>query len=93
MKVYRRGAEVLVAACDSELLGRTFRDGEIRLNVGAFYDGDRVTSEVFLSQLAMATMGNFVGRVTVDTARVAGYIEDGCELMVDGVPHAQMVTM
>jgi hypothetical protein len=91
MKVYRKGGDVLVAACDEDLLGQTFREGEIRITVGSFYEGERVTPEAFLRHLALATIGNFVGRITVRVAREGGYLDEGCELFIAGVPHAQMV--
>lgn len=93
MKVYRRGPETLVAACDATLLGRTFRQGDLRLEVTTFYDGDVVTEEQFLAHLALATMGNFVGTETVEAAKRGGFVGDDAVLWVDGVPHAQFVVM
>jgi len=93
MKVYRRGSETLVAACDEGLLGKTFRQGELRLEVSGFYDGDVVTEEKFLTQLAGATMGNFVGQETIETAKRGGYVADDGVLWIDGVPHAQYFVM
>ncbi len=91
MRVYHKGSEVLVAACDRQLLGRTLKEGTIHLKVGSFYDGDRVTPEEFLRHLALATVGNFVGRLTVEAASEGGYVDEGNALYVEGVPHAQMV--
>ncbi len=88
-----RGAEVLVAACDEHLLGRTLREGQIRLHVSSFYDGPRMTEAEFVAQLREATIGNFVGRETVDAARRAGFVGGDGVLMIEGEPHAQMVVM
>jgi hypothetical protein len=90
MKIHTRGGEVLVAACDADLIGRTLRDGELRLHVSSFYDGDDVTEEDFIRQLKLATIGNLVGSETVEAARKAGLVGKDGILWIDGVPHAQL---
>lgn len=94
LKVYNQGREVLVAACDADLLGKVFRDGELQLEVKReFYDGVNVTRGQFVSHLRLATIGNFVGEETVRTALEEGFIEEGGVLVIGGVPHAQMVVI
>ncbi len=93
MKVYHRGPEILVAACDEDLLGRTFREGGLRLEVSGFYEGDVVSEDVLLAHLRLATMGNFVGRETIGAARRGGFVADDGVLWIAGVPHAQYVVM
>jgi hypothetical protein len=93
MKVYRQGTEVLVAAADADLIGRTFREGGLKLEVTTFYDGDPVSEEQFLAHLRLATIGNFVGEETVGAAIRGGFVSDTGILRVEGVPHAQMFVM
>lgn len=93
VKVHTRGAEVLVAACDERLLGKTLREGELRLHVSAFYDGERMTESEFAARLRLATMGNFVGRETVEAAQRAGFVGEDGVLWIEGEPHAQMFVM
>ena len=93
MKVYHQGKETLVAAADADLLGKTFREGKFKIEVGKFYEGDVVTEERFVTELRFATIGNFVGRETVEAAMRAGFVSDGGILWIDGVPHAQFVLM
>lgn len=93
MKVYRQGKETLVAAADADLIGRTFREGKFKIDVGQFYEGDVVTEETLVSSLRLATIGNFVGRETVNAAIRAGFVSDEGILWIDGVPHAQFVLM
>ncbi len=89
MKVYTQGKETLVAAADEDLLGKTFREGKFKIEVGKFYEGDRVTEEALLQHLHLATIGNFVGRETVEAAKKGGYVSDEGILWIGGVPHAQ----
>jgi hypothetical protein len=93
MKVYHQGKETLVAAADEDIIGKTFREGKFKIEVGAFYEGETVSEELFLSHLQAATIGNFVGKETVDAAVRAGFVSDGGILWIDGVPHAQFVLM
>jgi len=90
MKVYARGRELLVAAADADLLGRTLREGEIRLQVGDFYNGDVVSEEDLVDQVRAATMGNFVGEETIAACLRHGLIEASGILRIEGVPHAQL---
>jgi len=93
MKVYHQGKETLVAAADADLVGKTFREGKFKIEVGKFYEGEVVTEELFVTHLKTATIGNFVGTETVDAAIRAGFVTDGGILWIDGVPHAQFVLM
>jgi len=93
MKVYHQGKETLVAAADADLIGKTFREGKFKIEVGKFYEGDVVSEETFLDHLKLATIGNFVGTETIDAAMRAGFVSDGGILWIDGVPHAQFVMM
>src|SRR3990170_3500670 len=93
MKVYHQGTETLVAAADADLIGKTFREGKLKIEVGKFYEGDVVTEEAFLDHLKLATIGNFVGKETIDAAKRGGYASDEGVLWIGGVPHAQYVLM
>jgi uncharacterized protein len=93
MKVYRQGKETLVAAADADIIGKTFREGKFKIEVGACDEGDTVSEERFVLHLKSATIGNFVGKETVDAAMRAGFVSDGGILWIDGVPHAQFVLM
>ncbi len=93
MKVYSQGKETLVAAADEDLLGKTFREGKFKIEVGPFYEGDRVTEEGLLAHLRLATIGNFVGKETIEAAKKGGYVSDDGILWIGGVPHAQYVIM
>lgn len=94
LKVYEQGKDILVAACDADLLGKTFREGELRLQVKpSFYDGMAVTREQFVAHLHLATVGNFVGEETIRVALEEGFIHESGIMRIDGVPHAQMVVV
>ena len=91
VNVIYRSTEIMLAACDSELLGKEFKEGRLRLKVSkSFYGGDSMNTEDFLRNLQNATIANLVGERTIAAAVEAGYIDAECILMVAGTPHAQL---
>lgn len=91
VKVYCKGANVLVAACDSELLGKKFIKGKLCLDIGSFYDGKKVNEKTFLEHLANATSANLVGEKTINTAIKAGFISKESVIKIQRIPYAIMV--
>jgi hypothetical protein len=92
VKMYRSRDDVVVAACDKDLLGKVFYEGELKLEVlPAFYQGEDADAEMLISRLKMASIANLVGEKVCQIAADGGYIEMDCVMRIDGVPHAQMV--
>jgi len=91
-RVHKYGREIVVAACDKDLIGKVLRDGDLRLEVSScFYEGEDVDEEKLLNRLSLATIANLVGKRTVSIAAKHNYINEDCVLTIAGVPHAQMV--
>lgn len=94
LKVYNTRNEVMVAACDSELLGKTFEDGDYQIQVSPdFYEDVKVSPENFISHLSEATIINLVGERVIDQAIKAGIMEEGGVIRIKGIPHAQIFRM
>lgn len=83
----------IVALCDSELLGRIFKEGEVTLDLQSykdFYDGSRVSQEEAVMLLKNAENANVVGEKSVEAAREAfGFAKERIKT-VKGVPHLQI---
>lgn len=94
LKVYTQGRERLVAACDPDIVGKTFRSEGLVLEVSeSFYHGDDVDDEALVNWLRLATVANLSGRHTVEVAVENGFVDRACVLEIGGVPHAQMTRM
>ncbi len=94
LKVYRQGAEVLVAVCDCDLLGKKFAEGRLRVEVDKdFFGEEKASPEEVEAALKKATIANFVGCCAVEQAIRLGYVERENVLCIDGVLCAQMVRM
>ncbi len=94
IKIYRQGNDVLLAACDENLIGKTFEEGKFQIEVKKeFYDGERVTPEILKKLLKDVTIANLVGDETIRHAIEIGLIDPECIIKIKGIPHAQMVKM
>jgi len=94
MKLYKKGEDLLIGACDEELLGKRLKEGKLRLHVKkTFYGGRLVDEKTFEAYLKEATIANLVGKRTVKCAIRLGYVNPECVLYIQGIPHAQMVKM
>jgi hypothetical protein len=94
LKIYKKGNDLLIGACDEKLLGKKFEDGKFQIDVKKdFYDGKRVSTDVLKKYLEDATIANLVGKETIKCAIELGIIDTNCIIRIKGVPHAQMVRM
>ena len=91
MKIYRIRGETLVAACDCQLLGKKFEEGELQIEVKrSFYFDSFVSDLTFLNSMKIATIANLVGEHVVALTIRERYIEPESVIRIQGVPHAQM---
>lgn len=91
---YQQGGQILLAACDADLLGTEHHEGKLRLQVTPeFYDGMRVDEAGLRSFLRACTVANLVGPRTVDVAVDLGLVAEEHVMTVGGVPHAQMMLL
>jgi hypothetical protein len=94
IKEYLTQGEILLAACDDNILGKTFCEGELQLVVSeSFYGGEEVTKENFISQLKNATIANLVGVKVIKIALSLGLIHKDGIIEIAGVPHAQIARL
>ena len=94
IKIFKQGNDILVGACDQDLVGKKFIDGKFQIEVTKeFYGGKVITIEKLIQYLKDATIANLVGKNTVECAIKIGLINPECVLRIKGIPHAQMVRM
>jgi len=94
IRLHKCGSDIIAAACDSELAGKTFREGKVKLKVDEdFYGHDELPEDSLERFLSMCTSANLTGERAVRIAIDLGFIDEECILKVDGVPHAILVAM
>ncbi len=94
MKIYRVGGEVLVAVCDEEIVGREFKEGDLRIKISEeFYGKEKYEEEEVKRALRQATIANISGERAVKLAISIGIVDESRILKIGECWHAQMVVM
>ena len=90
LKVHNAGlGRVIVAVCDTELIGKTFTEGDLQLTVSEkFYKGDDLEEDKVLVIMKTAPNVNIVGKKAIKLALKARIIIEDNILTVEGVPYA-----
>ncbi|MCD2199055.1 MULTISPECIES: DUF424 domain-containing protein [unclassified Halobacterium] len=85
---------LLVTACDPDVLGETFANGDTEFTVNEeFYGGETVDPDAVRESLARANVANLVGVDVVDLAIEEGHVEEANVLDLDGTVHAQFMRL
>ena len=83
---------VLIAVCDSGLLGETFKHGKMKLEVSTeFYGGTLCPVEDAMKALAEADVANLVGEATIKAAVEKGLVDPQAVIYFGPIPHVQIV--
>jgi len=93
LKVHRApDGSTVVAVCDRELLDRRLKDGNLELHVSEYFYGTTPADEGDVTRaLRDGSNFNLIGERAVGIAIGLGLIErSGC-MMVEGVPHVQII--
>jgi len=94
LKIIRIRGEVMLAACDREILGKYFEEGEFHIEVKEdFYHEVFVGRDTFVNALKTATIANLVGERVVKIAIEEGFVDEENVLRIQGIPYAQMVKL
>ena len=89
---FSKTGEIVVAICDSELLGRQLRiRGGHTVKVDkAFYGGVQVPVDELDKYISKATIINMLGERCVGYALKTGLVPTNTVMNVDGIPHIQV---
>jgi hypothetical protein len=94
VNIIKMGKNILLAICDSEMLGKTLRQGKIIFHIkDEFYNGGKTTVEEAVSMIENSTIVNIVGKNCVKRAIAKGYVHPDAVLQIEGVPHAQIIKL
>lgn len=84
--------EIVVAACDEELLGKNLKNVEgFTVEVSrSFYGGVLVGEEELQNYLKQGTIVNLLGEYIVEYALSHGLVLEKAIMKIGGVPHVQI---
>ena len=94
VKVHHHGKDVVVAICDEDLLGKTFSEGAVKIEVSEkFYGGEKMRIGEAMKIAKKATIANFLGRNTVKYAVKNKLVHKDAVIVIASIPHAQLIKM
>jgi len=94
LKVFKDSKYTMVAVCDTGLIGETYRDGRLKLEIRSdFYKGVATTIQEALRAISTADIANLVGNRIVDAAVNAGLVSPSAILRIAGIQHVQIVRL
>jgi hypothetical protein len=94
LRVFKDAKHTLVAVCDSGILGQTFRDGRLKLEVKAdFYKGVVASIPDALRAINSADIANLVGNGIVEAAVKEGFVDPSAIVRIGGISHVQIVRL
>ena len=82
----------ILAVCDSELLGKTFSEGEMQLDLtNDFYKGEEKSDDEIADLMRNAYIINLVGEKSCALAIKEGIINEKDIKKVKNIPHIQVL--
>lgn len=90
VKEHRYSEGLLVAACDSNLIGKKFEEDNLQLDLSSdFYKGRELKENELKRVLKKARVANLVGEKTVLVAISLGLVDKEKVIKIKNVPHCQ----
>lgn len=90
VKIHKSCNSFVVAICDKELIGKSFSEGKLYLNITErFYKGEEKSREEIKEILKSAPIINFAGKESIKLGMSLGLIKKENIVKIQGVPHAQ----
>ena len=92
VRIHKAADDIILAACDEDVLGKTFRGDEARITVNErFYNGELVSEETFIQRMESVSIMNLVGERTIAIAIERGHVSEENVMDIGGVKHVQVV--
>ena len=92
-RIFRTGNDVLLAVCDSDLLGKSFEEGEMQIEVTDFYRESLGDAGKIMELAGEATIINAVGNNIIRLLIENNAVDSSGVIEIGGVKHAQIVTI
>ncbi|MFH1669950.1 MAG: DUF424 family protein [Candidatus Woesearchaeota archaeon] len=91
-KVHKTPNGMILALCDTEILGKTFEEGKLQLNLDSqFYNGEEISDEEVEKLLKIVYIVNAVGELAVGLLIKKGLVPEELILKIAEIPHVQCV--
>ena len=86
--------KIIFAVCDEDLIGKKFSKGDLVLDISKdFYKGEKKSEKELEGIIKNFENVNLVGRKTIKFALKLGILNKESIIIIDGIPHAQIVQL
>ncbi len=94
VRIHKKDGKTIVAACDTELLGKKFEENDIQLDLSSeFYNGTEIGEKEAGDLIRNADHVNLVGNKSVELGIKEGIIDKSKIKVIRKIPHAQAVIL
>lgn len=93
-RLYDFENDLLLAATDEELIGRSVSRGEVEIHITEqFYGTEEADQGELMDLLERCTVANLMGERCIALAAKLGFVDAGNVVEIEDVPHAQVARM
>jgi len=94
IKIHKSNNQEILAVCDKELIGKTFRDKDICLKITEdFYKGKLVKENKAIELMKNNNNINIVGEKSINLAIKSNLISEDNIIRIKKIPHAQIFSI
>jgi uncharacterized protein len=94
LKSYNTDKGTMIACCDEGLMGKTFRQGRLKISVeNSFYGTSLLPLAEALFLLDGADILNLVGGDIIEAAIEKGIVHPDAVISIGGIPHVQVMRL
>jgi len=94
LKLHKNENSEVVSLCDSNLIGKTFEEGKLRIEVSErFYKGEELSKEKILLILKNCSNANIVGKESIKLALDSSIIEKESIIKIKKIPISYLVRL
>jgi len=82
----------IIAICDNELIGKTFEEGNLQLNLNSeFYKGKEMDKDKIKELIKGAYIVNVVGEKSIEFCVEMGIMDKDNVVKIGNVPHVEAI--
>lgn len=93
-RIFKHGRDILLAISDISILGKTFREGELEININEEFYSDKFADEnEIIEKIRNVTIVNAIGNEIIELMLKERMIAEDCIFRIQGVSHAQIISI
>ena len=92
LKIHSSGERKIIAICDEDLIGKTFEENDLQLQVSErFYKGEKTSESKILEEIKEADYVNIVGKNSINFGIKNNLISKSNIITIQKIPHTILI--